>query len=143
MILQIEGSGGLDVPYLGYVETHLKIPGIKAFDNDVLLLIVPDSVHTHHTPIILGTPHIDMAIKLAAIKELKNLHKQWKRSLIATKLTMKEAQLVSSEDAQIVSKMGQYFKNCHTYHYCPIWINQGQWYYWNPKSLQKCKCGGC
>ena len=48
-ILQIEGSGGLDVPYLGYVETHLRIPKIKAFDNDVLLLIVPDSVHTHHT----------------------------------------------------------------------------------------------
>ena len=23
-VLQIEGSGGLDVPYVGYVETHLK-----------------------------------------------------------------------------------------------------------------------
>ena len=65
-ILQIEGSGGLDVPYLVYVETHLRIPGFKAFDNDILLLIVPDSVHTYHTPITLGTLHIDMAIKLAA-----------------------------------------------------------------------------
>ena len=62
-ILQIEGSGGLDVPYLSYVETHLRIPKIKAFDNDILLLIVPDSMHTHHTPIKLGTLHIDMAIK--------------------------------------------------------------------------------
>ena len=53
-ILKIEGSGGLDVPYLGYVETHLKIPKIKAFDNDILLLIVPDSVHTHHTPHHIG-----------------------------------------------------------------------------------------
>ena len=35
-ILQIEDSGGWDVPYLGYVETHLGIPGIKAFDLDVL-----------------------------------------------------------------------------------------------------------
>ena len=34
------------MPYLGYVETHLRIPEIKAFDNDVLLLIVPDSAHT-------------------------------------------------------------------------------------------------
>ena len=25
-ILQIEGSGGLDVPYLSYLETHLGIP---------------------------------------------------------------------------------------------------------------------
>ena len=94
-ILQIEGSGGLDVPYLGSVETCLRIPGIKAFDNDVLLLIIPDSTHTHHTPIILGTLHIDMAIKLATKKELENLSKQWKRSLIATKLTMKEAQIVN------------------------------------------------
>ena len=30
-ILQIEGSGGLEVPYLGDVEAHLKIPEIKAF----------------------------------------------------------------------------------------------------------------
>ena len=62
-ILQIEGSGGLDVPYLGYVEVHLGVPQVKAFDTDVLLLIVPDSVHTMHTPITLGTLHIDMVIK--------------------------------------------------------------------------------
>ena len=89
-ILQIEGLGGLDIPYLGYVEIHHRIPEIKAFDNDVLLLIVPDSAHTLCTPITLGTLHIDMVIKLATKKELENLNKQWKRSLIATKLTMKE-----------------------------------------------------
>ena len=60
------------------METHLRIPQIKAFDNDVLLLIVPDSAHTMHTPITLGTLHIDMAIKLATRKELENLNKQWK-----------------------------------------------------------------
>ena len=64
-ILQIESSRGLGVPYLGNVETHLGVPKIKAFDTDVLLLIVPDSVHTMQTPITLGTHHIDMAIKLA------------------------------------------------------------------------------
>ena len=74
-ILQIEGSGGLEVPYLGYVETCLRIPKIKAFDNDILLLIVPDSVHTMCTPITLGTLHTDMAIKLATKKELENLNK--------------------------------------------------------------------
>ena len=67
-VLQIEGSGGLEVPYLGYVEACLKIPEIKAFDFDVLLLIVPDSAHTQHTPIMLGTLHIDMVIKLATKK---------------------------------------------------------------------------
>ena len=70
-ILQIEGSGGLEVPYLGYVEAHLKIPEIKAFDLEALLLIVPDSAHTQYTPITLGTLHIDMAIKLATKKSWK------------------------------------------------------------------------
>ena len=51
------------MPYLGYVEAHFKVPEIKAFDQDVLLLIVPDSTPTQHTPITLGTLHIDMAIK--------------------------------------------------------------------------------
>ena len=103
--MQIEGSGGLEVPYLGYVEVQLKIPEAEAFDQDVLLLIVPDSAHTQHTPITLGTLHIDMAIKLATEKELETLNKQWQRSLVATKLTMKEAQVLNVEEAQIVSRL--------------------------------------
>ena len=67
-ILQIEGSGWLEVPYLGCVEACLKIPEIKASDLDVLLPIVPDFAHTQHTPITLGTFHIDMVIKLSTKK---------------------------------------------------------------------------
>ena len=62
------------------------------------LLIVPDSAHTQYTPVTLGTLHIDMAIKLATKRELENVNKQWKRSLVATKLTMKEAQIVGVND---------------------------------------------
>ena len=109
-ILQIEGSGWLDVHYLGYVETLLRIPQIKAFDNDILLLIVPDSVDTHHMPITLGTPHTDMAIGLATKKELEDLSKQWKRSLIGTNLTMNEAHVVNSEGTRIVSKIDNILK---------------------------------
>ena len=74
----IEGLGDLEVLYLGYVEVHLRIPEVKAFDQDVLLLIIPDSAHTQYTPITLGTLHIDMAIRLASEKELKNLNKNGK-----------------------------------------------------------------
>ena len=42
------------MPYLGYVEACLKIPEIKAFDLEALLLIVPDSAHKQNTPITLG-----------------------------------------------------------------------------------------
>ena len=51
-----------------------------------------------------------MAIKLATKKELENLNKQWKRSLVATKLTMKEAQLEGINDEQILSKIDNVLK---------------------------------
>ena len=66
---------------------------------------MPDSAHTQYTPITLGTLHIDMAIKLATEKELETLNKQWQRSLVATKLTMKGAQVLDVEEAQIVSQL--------------------------------------
>ena len=98
------------MPYLGNVEAHLKIPEIKAFDLDVLLLIVPDSAHTQYTLITLGTLHTDMVIKLVTKKELESLNKQWKRSLVATKLTMKEAQIVGVNDKQVTSKIDNVLK---------------------------------
>ena len=87
------------------MEACLKIPEVRAFDQDVLLLIVPNSAHTQYTPITLGTLHIDMAIKLAIEEELKTLNKQWQGSSVATKLTKKEAQVLNIEEAQIVSKL--------------------------------------
>ena len=70
-ILRIKGLGGLEVPYLGYVEVRLELPEVKAFTPDVLLLIVPDSAHMQCTPITLGTLHINLTIKLATKKELE------------------------------------------------------------------------
>ena len=69
----------------------LRVSEVKAFDTDVLLLIVPNSVYTMHTPITLGTLHIEMVIRLVMKTEFENLNKQWHRSLIATKLAMKQA----------------------------------------------------
>ena len=53
------------------METHLRVPEVKAFDTDVHLLIVPDSTHTMHIPITLGTLHIGMVIKSAMKTELE------------------------------------------------------------------------
>ena len=38
-LVPIEGSGGANVPYLGYVEVRMHIPGINSFDRDVLMLV--------------------------------------------------------------------------------------------------------
>ena len=48
---------GLTIPYLEYVETRLCIPEVKAFEWDVLILVVPDSSYCNRVPIALGTIH--------------------------------------------------------------------------------------
>ena len=34
-LLELEGTGGSAIPYLGYVEVNLQIPGIKNYDEDM------------------------------------------------------------------------------------------------------------
>ena len=41
-ILPLEGAAGIKVPYLVYVEVRLEIPGVDAFNEDCLFLVMPD-----------------------------------------------------------------------------------------------------
>ena len=90
-ILDIEPTSGGQVPYHGYVECKLKIPQIKKFDLDVLMLVIDDSPYAMRVPIQIGTLHIDMALDLATEEERKKLNHQWKRAELASSLRMKSA----------------------------------------------------
>ena len=68
--MDLEGTGGLSIPYLGYVEMGLQIPEVKAFDRDVWMLVVPDSSYCNRVPMGFGTVYIDILIKLATQEEL-------------------------------------------------------------------------
>ena len=35
-LLELEGTGGSAIPYLGYVEVNLQVPGIKGYNEDIL-----------------------------------------------------------------------------------------------------------
>ena len=39
------------------MEAHLRVPEVKAFDTDVLLLIVPDSAHNTYSLYIKNSSH--------------------------------------------------------------------------------------
>ena len=52
-ILDLEGTEGLTIPYLGYVERRLWILEVKAFDRDILMLVVPDRSYCNRVPIVL------------------------------------------------------------------------------------------
>ena len=38
-LLDFEGFGGVDIPYIGYTQIQLWIPGMKDYDKDILVFI--------------------------------------------------------------------------------------------------------
>ena len=63
---------------MGYVEVNLKIPETKAFDEDMLMLVIEDSAYVQQVSIQLGTLHIDRALDLIRDKEITQLRTKWK-----------------------------------------------------------------
>lgn len=53
-VLELEGAGGHTLPYYGYIEVDLEIPGISDAQQ-VLLLVVPDTRYSREVPLLLGT----------------------------------------------------------------------------------------
>ena len=55
-LLQIEGAGGHKLPYLGFIETEICVPG-TCTDTAIscLLLVVPDTSYHNRVPVLLGT----------------------------------------------------------------------------------------
>ena len=45
-LLELEGTGGAAIPYLRFVEENLQIPGIRNYNEDVLLLVIPTMTYS-------------------------------------------------------------------------------------------------
>ena len=76
-ILPLDGAGGIDVPYLCYVEAHLSFPEIKSFDEDCLFLVMPDHAYGDRVPVVIGMLHINMMLDLATREELESWSRAW------------------------------------------------------------------
>ena len=75
--IDIEGSGGISVPYIGYVEVNLKIPEIKAYEEDVLMMVMNDSRYGDQVPFAFGTKHTHAALEVITKKEWAELGESW------------------------------------------------------------------
>ena len=72
-LVPIEGSGGADVPYLGYVEVGMQIPEISSFDQDILMLISHTTTHYHRwIPVQVGSQIIDQVTNCITEDELQS-----------------------------------------------------------------------
>ena len=97
-LLELEPTGGGSVPYNGYVELQMRIPGIETFDLDVLMLVIPESEYSKRVPVTIGTLHIDEIISLITDEELRKSNKSWQRGIISRKIAVKSAQLKENKD---------------------------------------------
>ena len=71
-LVPIEGSGRANVPYLGYVEPRMHIPGINSFDRDVLMLVSSITTCYHQrVPIQVGSHIIDQVMNCISAEELQ------------------------------------------------------------------------
>ena len=69
-LLELEGTGGSAILYLGYIEFNLWIPGIKSYNEDVLLLVMPTTTYSKKVPVMVGSKSIDRAIGMMTKGEL-------------------------------------------------------------------------
>ena len=76
-VLNIEGTGGIRVPYYGIVECQLGLPELTGFQKDVLMLVIDDSPYGQRVPVQLGTLHINMILKAAEQNPTVQLRDSW------------------------------------------------------------------
>ena len=76
-LIEAETSGGGIIPYVGYVEARLVIPGIAKMDKDSLFMVSNDTPYTKRVPLQIGTLHIREALQLATKEEKEALPQAW------------------------------------------------------------------
>ena len=100
--IPMEGSGGITVPYLGYVEATLNIPEVKAFQEDCLFLVMNDHTYGKRVPIMIGTLHIDMIINWAMKEELEQISIAWGRGQLFRQIQVRQLQIENQDALQKV-----------------------------------------
>ena len=104
-LIPMEGSGGITIPHLGYVEAALDIPEVKAFHEDCLFLVVNDHNYGKRVPITIGTLHIDMIIDQPMKEELDKISIAWGRGQLFRQIQARQVQIENQDALQKVQGM--------------------------------------
>ena len=79
-LLELEGRGGSAIPYLGYVEVTLEIPGIKGHNEEILLLVIPTMTYSEKVPVMVRSKTIDQVMGMITKGELLRATATWKQA---------------------------------------------------------------
>ena len=79
-LLELEGMGGTAIPYLRFVEANFQIPGIRNYNEDVLLLVIPTTTYSKTVLIVVGSKIIEKALSLMTVGELAKATTTWRQA---------------------------------------------------------------
>ena len=79
-LLELEGTGGAAIPYLGFVEVNLQIPGIRNYNEDVLLLVIPAMTYSGTVLVMVGSKINGKAVSLMTLGELAKATTTWQQT---------------------------------------------------------------
>ena len=84
-LVEIEGTGGDLIKYIGYIESTLTLPlGSQSFEIEALLLVLSSTDYQQRVPIAVGTTITDIAVDFINKFKPENLPKSWKAVCCAT-----------------------------------------------------------
>ena len=76
-LLELEGTGGAAIPYLRFVEVNLQILGIRNYNEDVLLLVIPTMTYSEMVPVMVGSKIIDKVLSLMTMGKFVKVTMMW------------------------------------------------------------------
>ena len=79
-LLELEGTGGAGIPYLGFMEVNPQIPGVTNYNEDVLLLVIPTTAYSKMVPVRVCSKIIDRALSLMTKGELAKVTMTWRQA---------------------------------------------------------------
>ena len=78
-LLELEGTGGAAIPYLGFMEVNLQISGIQHYNEDLLLLLIPTTTYSQMVQVMVGSKIIDRALSMMTKGDLKKVTTMWRQ----------------------------------------------------------------
>ena len=106
-LLDFEGFGRVDIPYIGYTQIQLKIPGIQGYGKGILVFIQKDSRYSERVPVVLGTLHIKDIIESATKEELRNLGEAWEMGTLGSFVL---ARIVQLGETPMIQQVDHYIR---------------------------------
>ena len=79
-LLELEGTEGATIPYLRFMEVNLQIPGIKNYNENALLLVIPTTTYSEMVPIMVGSKIIDRAMSIITKGDLAKATMTWRQA---------------------------------------------------------------